>query len=91
MPTLRMVLGFFVGLAGLVYGINAERMVRESAKKEANAWNEVRKLEYQLLNVRLEVQDCERRLYLQERDTAERLGALHALRCQLAPGSCCSG
>jgi hypothetical protein len=66
MPTLRTMVFAVLGLAGLVYGIQAERTTRETARKEAVAWDEVRKLEHQLLSVRLEVQDCERRLYLTE-------------------------
>lgn len=80
-----------LGLAGLVYGIQAERTTRETARKEAVAWDEVRKLEHQLLSVRLEVQDCERRLYLTEKDVSEKLGLLAAQRCKLLPGTCCSG
>jgi|GEM_PF-5213931 len=69
----------------------AELSIRSSAKKEADAWSEVRKLEHLLLNVRLEVQDCERRLYLTEKDADDKLGLLAMQRCRLLPGSYCSG
>jgi hypothetical protein len=80
-----------MGVAGVAYGINGERLVRESARKEAEAWHEVRKIEQQLLTVRLEVQECERRLYLTEKDVNEKLGLLATQRCRLLPGTCCSG
>jgi hypothetical protein len=91
MPTLRTIVFAVLGLGGLAHGIHAERVTRESARKEAIAWDEVRKLEHQLLGVRLEVQDCERRLYLTEKDVNEKLGFLATQRCKLLPGTCCSG
>jgi|GEM_PF-3889009 len=45
MGTFTTIAVFTVGLVGLAYGINAQHSIQASARKEAEAWHEVRNLE----------------------------------------------
>lgn len=42
MPTFITIAVCTVGLVGLAYGINAEHSIQASARKEAEAWHELR-------------------------------------------------